>query len=310
MKNLIICDTHCDTASEALDNGYELYNNPLMLDFKRMNKYMSYTQYFAAFTAPEYYDIAYERCSSIIKFIINQTNKYSNYVKLCKNYQDIKDAINEQKLSAFISVEGGEGVKSLEDVEKLYDMGARMITLTWNNDNHLGGGALGDGRGLTEFGKQVVKKMNKLGIIVDVSHSSEKTFYDILNITEKPIAASHSNSYRICQHPRNLKDEQIKEIVKNDGVIGINFYTKFLKNDGLGNIDDIIKHIEYFLSLGCENSICIGSDFDGIDTLPKGIEDVCDTYNIFKAMSSIGYNDSIIQKIAYKNIYRLISICL
>lgn len=122
MENLTVCDTHCDTASEALDRGEELFKNSLMLDFERMKKYKGYTQFFAAFTAPEYYDKPFERCSAIIKYILSQTEKNSDIVKLCKCFEDIKLAEQENKLSVFISAEGGEGVKSIEALERLYAM--------------------------------------------------------------------------------------------------------------------------------------------------------------------------------------------
>ena len=310
MKNITVCDTHCDTASEALDRSCELYKNSLMLDFERMREYKGYTQFFAAFTAPEYYDKPFERCSSIIKYILSQVEKYSDMVKLCKCFEDIKLADQENKLSVFISAEGGEGVKSIEALERLYAMGVRMLTLTWNNDNLLGGGAFGDGGGLTALGKEVVKKMNSLGMVVDVSHASEKTFYDIMSITSKPVAASHSNAYELCPHPRNLKKEQIKELISTNSFIGINFYSEFLAKNRAANIDDIIRNIEYFLSLGGKDNIGLGSDFDGIDLLPEGIKDVSDTYNIFSKLSQKELDDEIIQNIAYKNIYRLLSICL
>lgn len=310
MENLTVCDTHCDTASEALDRRDELFKNSLMLDFKRMKKYKGYTQFLAAFTAPEYYDRPYERCTSIIKYIHSQAEKYSDTVRLCKGFDDISRAEKENKISVFISAEGGEGIKSLADLEELYALGVRMLALTWNNDNALGGGAFGDGGGLTALGKEVVRAMNRLGMIIDVSHASEKTFYDILSITHKPVAASHSNAYDLCPHPRNLKKEQIKEVINIGGVIGINFYPEFLAASRTADIGDIIRHIEYFLSLGAEDNIGIGSDFDGIDRLPEGIRDVSDTYNIFKELSQKGFSDNLIQKIAYKNIYRLLSICL
>lgn len=310
MYDVKICDTHCDTASEALDRGLDLFANNLTLDIKRLGGYKSYIQFFAAFIAPEYYDCAFQRCMNIIKYIREQCGKYCSEIKLCGSYGDMEQVMAEDRTGAFISVEGGECVRSAEDIELFYSLGVRMFTLTWNNDNMLAGGALGDGRGLSRFGKEIVRKMNDIGMIIDVSHASEKTFYDVMSITDKPICASHSNVYSVCPHPRNLKDAQIKELVKNNGVMGINFYSPFLTENDNCTIDDILRHIGYLLDAGNENNIGIGSDFDGVEELPGGICGVSDCIKIFDKLKKTGIDDKTTEKIAYKNMKRLIGICL
>ena len=310
MEKLILCDTHCDTASRCLDEGLNLFSNPLSVSIEKTKKYQHYTQFFASFIDPEYYNCAYERCTDIIHYIHSQIDKYSSHIKLCTNSDDLENAKKSNKVAAFISVEGGEAIKNFDSLYQLYDMGVRMITLTWNNDNAIGGGAFGDGRGLSLYGKNIIKKMNSLGIITDVSHASEKTFYDICSVTTKPVIASHSNSYELRPHSRNLKKEQFKELKKLDGVVGINFSPEFLTDKKTASISDIVNHIEYFLSLDGEDNICIGSDFDGIYALPDGICDVSDTYTIFDALAKKGISNNVLEKIAYKNLYRLIGICL
>ena len=233
----------------------------------------------------------------------NQFLKYSDEISLCKSIDDIN------KVSAFLSIEGGEAIQNLDDLKTFYDMGVRMLTLTWNFDNHIAG-ANGSEKGLSEFGKMLVLKMNELGMIIDLSHSSLNTFYDTLKITTKPIVLSHSNSYTLCPHQRNITDEQFMALAKNNGCVGINFYPDFLSSTKKADIYDIISHIEYFLSLGGENNISIGSDFDGTDTLAKGIRSVKDIDKIFNILASKGVSDEIIEKIAYKNIYRVINICI
>lgn len=310
MYNIKICDTHCDTASEAMDKGLELFDNSLMLDIKRMSEYKSYIQFFAAFIAPEYYDNAFQRCMNIISYIRRQCGKYNDRIKLCCSYNDMEETFGGEKNGAFISIEGGECVRSAEDIELFHSLGVRMLTLTWNNDNALAGGALGDGRGLSKFGKEIVRKMNDVGMIVDVSHASEKTFYDIISAAGKPICASHSNAYGICPHPRNLKDGQIRELISAGGVMGMNFYPVFLTESDNCSIDDILRHIDYILNLGGENNIGIGSDFDGVETLPFGINSVSDSAKIFEKLKLIGTDINLAEKIAYKNMKRLVGICL
>ncbi len=294
MKDLTLCDMHCDTATKIYDNNENLSLPDI-----------SYTQFFAVFISPEYYNSPNERCFRVINNMYNEFLKNSPKIKFCKSLSDIET----QKINAFLSVEGGEVITDLKSLEILYNLGIRMITLTWNNNNLIGG-ANGSSKGLSSFGEKVVKKMNELGIIIDLSHASEKTFFDVCKISKKPIVLSHSNSYTICPHPRNITDAQFGEIKKSDGCVGINFYPPFLNNKKHSTIYDIVAHIEYFLSLGGENNISIGSDFDGTDCLADGITSTKDIYKIFDILASRGVNNNVLKKIAYKNIYRVMGICL
>lgn len=310
MKNMIFCDTHSDTASVCLDNGLSLFKNTIHSDFKRMKKYRHFTSFLASFSLSESTKNPHTRCMDILKFIISECETHNDTVYLCKSFTDIKKSYDEDKISVFLSIEGGEAINHLSQLKEFYDLGVRMITLTWNYDNLIGGGVLGDGKGLSQFGKEIVSKSQELGIVVDLSHASENSFYDALEISKKPVILSHSNSYSVCKNARNITDRQFLDLIKNGGICGINFCPQFLSDKGDAKISDIILHIEHFLSLGGENNICIGSDFDGINSLPCGILGVQDLYKIFDILSRLGVNDEIIQKIAYKNIYRLLSICL
>ena len=298
MNNLTICDIHCDTATKIYDNNINLELSTL-----------ANTQFFAVFISPEYYKNPQKRCFDVINYMYNQINKNHKKITLCKDLHDIEKATSTNKISALLSIEGGEVIKELDDLEMFYNLGIRMITLTWNFDNHIAG-ANGSEIGLSTFGKKVIEKMNELGIIADLSHASTKTFFDVLEITNKPIVLSHSNSYTICPHKRNVTDQQFQELIKNNGCLGINFYPDFLTNSKKAYISDIISHIEYFLSLGGENNISIGSDFDGVDYTANDVNSARDIYKIFNILSQKGVSDEIIEKIAYKNIYRVIGICL
>ena len=308
MKNYIVCDTHCDTATKAFDKNYSLFENPLHIDIKRMTEYKMYTPFFAVFISPEYYCNPVERCTEVINFIHKQAAR--NNVEICKNYFDLIQCRDNNSLSAFISIEGGEAVTKISDLKTYKKLGVSMLSLTWNNDNALGGGALGDGRGLSDFGAQVINFMNENKMIIDLSHANQKTFYDAINISKKPIILSHSNSYTICPNPRNITDKQFQKIIKSGSVVGINLYPPFLNGKNDANTSDVTKHIEHFLSLGGENNICIGTDFDGIDFLPANLCGIENIDIIFNELVKKGYNFQTLQKIAYKNIYRLISICL
>ena len=294
MKNLTICDMHCDTATKIYDNNEKLSLTDIF-----------YTQFFAIFIAPEYYNSPQKRFFDVLNNTYNEFLKNSDKIKFCKTLSDIE----KDKINAFLSAEGGEIITDLKLLEILYTLGIRMLTLTWNNDNLIGG-ANGSSMGLTPFGEEVVKKMNELGIIIDLSHASEKTFFDVCKLSKKPIVLSHSNSYSICPHPRNITDAQFEEIKRINGCVVINFYPPFLNKNKTATIYDIVAHIEYFLSLGGENNIGIGSDFDGTDYLADGIASTKDIYKIFDILASKGVCDDILKKIAYKNIYRVMGICL
>ncbi len=294
MNDLTICDMHCDTATKLYDNNTSLDLNTI-----------AHTQFFAVFISPKYYKNPKKRCFDVINYMYNEFLKNSKKINFCKYFSDL----DKKKINSFLTMEGGEAITDFKDLKTFYDLGVRMLTLTWNNDNHIGG-ANKSFLGLTEFGKNLIVAMNDIGIIIDLSHASEKTFYDVCQISKKPVILSHSNSYSLCPHPRNITDAQFDEIKRLNGCVGINFYPPFLTQKKSADIYDIISHIEYFLSLGGENNIGIGSDFDGIDTVANGINSIKDTYKIFNILSSRGISDEIIKKIAYKNIYRVMSICL
>ncbi len=291
-----IFDAHCDTISELLDKGKNLSENDLHIDINRLSKYPSYTQVFAAFVAPEYASCAMERTKAIINKFYDEALK--NRIAVCKSYADWVN--REEKVKAFLSLEGGDGIQSLSDLSELYSMGVRMIALTWNFKNKIACGVMEkEDSGLSKFGAEVVREMNRLGIIIDVSHLSEKSFWDVLKISKKPVCASHSNLKSVKNHIRNLTDEQFMKIKETGGVAGINFYPPFFGND----IKEIVCHTDKLLSLGGEDNIGLGSDFDGVDSLPSGISGVQDMERIIKMLP---YSTEIREKIAFRNFLRVI----
>lgn len=184
-------------------------------------------------------------------------------------------------------------------------MGVRILTLTWNRQNELGYGVMTENNnGLTGFGKEVVKKTNNLNMIIDVSHLNESGFWDVYNETEKPFIASHSNVYNICKMKRNLNDEQIKAISKKGGVIGINMYPFFISDSGKSTIKDVLKHIDYILSLIGDDYISLGCDFDGMDITTKGIENVSCLTIFYNELKNL-YGEDVSKKITYENSMRL-----
>ncbi len=300
MYNII--DTHCDTASELLDRNESLAENTCMIKLSHMKNYESYVQFFAAYVSKKYKNPMLRAVEILDKA---KREAYENNIKLIMTASDLENVINSKKQGAVLTIEDARALcGSVSSVRFFYDYGVRSITLAWNDDNEVTDGSnSAKNTGLTPFGREVVHEMNKLGMIIDVSHITEKGFYDVIEESCSPVMASHSNCYSLCQHRRNLKDEQIKTLIKKDGIMCINIYPCFLENNpNSATVDSVISHIEYALSLGAEDNLGLGSDFDGIDMLPEDIKNLKDYEKIFEKMVKIGYNMELINKITYKNV--------
>ncbi len=303
MKYSVI-DTHADTASEIYIKGGSLFNNGLHVDLAKTGD-IDATYFFAAFTAPKYWSGAKKHAMGIIKKLKGEIEKSDGAV-LCKSYADYLQ--NKGKTRIFLSMEGGKAIESLADLHEFYDEGVRMISLVWNVTNQLaaGAGETDKSKGLTESGRSVICEMNSLGILTDVSHASDKTFWDIAELSQKPLIASHSNARAVTPHMRNLTNEQVAAIKKSNGYIGLNFYPPFLTEKPRALIDDILCHAEHFLSLGAEDCLGIGADFDGVDRLPDGICGAWDIYKLFDAMLRCGYPEDLVEKISHGNMERIL----
>ncbi len=298
-------DAHCDTLSAILDNKQSLRSNNLHIDLTRLKQSGCALQFFACFISPEYYTGAYQRYLNIIEKFKQEDD--GSFI-LVESYSDIAKAKASDKLAALLTIEGGEAIEgSLERLDNLYADGVRLITLTWNHDNDIAGGIIDNtGKSLTEFGKSVVRRMNELGIIVDVSHINEESFWEVAKLSTAPFMASHSNARSICSARRNLTDEQIKAIVAARGFIGLNFYSAFLSDKETAYVSDIIRHVEHMLSLGAECNIGLGADLDGVSALPEGITDVTGMETILNELRCT-FGAELTEKIAWKNLDRFLS---
>lgn len=309
MHSFTVVDAHCDTISEIY-RPLNLYQNEGHLDLVRLKEYQSWLQFFAIWIEPELdAKKAFLRCEQIIGRFYEQIKKNSTYIEQVTNIGEIESAFRRRKIAAFLALEGGSAIGSdLSLIDWFYEKGIRCIALTWNNSNLLGTGAAEKRPkyGLTELGRQAVQRMNELGIIVDVSHMSEKSFWDVQKYCRAPFVATHSNSKACCDHARNLTDEQFLAIKESGGVVGINFCPLFVSGRDKAGIDDLVKHIEHFLSLGGEDHVGLGSDFDGIENTPIEIRGVQDMYLLFDRLAQLNYPDSLITKIASKNFLRVI----
>ena len=300
-------DGHCDTLSKALDENKDLFKNDLHFSINEAEKIGGGIQVMACFIDPKlltYENAGFNRCNDILKQFEDYQKK-NNCDRLIKGKMDVEKAINSNDLKVLLSIENGSAISNdLSNIEYFYNKGIRMMSLTWNDDNELGCGAKTvDDKGLTEMGIKSVKKMNELGIIVDVSHLSEKSFWDVVSASDKPIVASHSCVYELCNCERNLKDDQIKAIARSGGVIGICFYSDFLNSNKRASVEDIVEHIKYIKNLVGINYIGLGSDFDGMSNqdTPKKVENISMIDNITKELKLQGLNNKEIEKIMWNN---------
>lgn len=294
-------DLHCDTLYNMVKENKDIYKNNFHVDMFRSQKYSPYVGCFAVWIPDDFRgDNAYKFFNKAVQKLYAQENKYGKYFKICKSFEDIEDLKNQS--GVILTVEGGAALAgNIDNVQNLHNFGVKIMTLTWNGICEIGGGSECS-EGLSSFGKAALKEMEKVGIIADLSHASEKLFYDVSEIASKPFTATHSNSRSICNHKRNLTDEQFNIIKSVNGLVGITFCNYFLKSNEEATFDDIRKHIEHFLEMGGENILAIGSDFDGAD-IPseiKGIESLEDIYDYFLKKS---YKEELLNKIFFYNAY-------
>ncbi len=268
-----VFDLHCDTANQMICNPDEqilLRNNSLHIDLDRALQLPGYAQCFACYTTTE------DTRNPVLVFekqmiaILSELEKNKESIRQAFSAQDIEENQKQGIASAILTIEGPAGIGfDPELLEDLYKIGFRISTLGWNEKNPLTG-SQATGGGLTEQGAEYVKEAQRLGMIIDVSHISDEGFWDIMDITDAPIIATHSNSRRLCNVPRNLTDEMFLEICKVGGVAGINLYTDFLGENA--TIDTVCDHIFHFLNLDPSGThISLGGDLDGVDTLPQDV---------------------------------------
>ena len=224
------------------------------------------------------------------------------------SFEDMKRILEEKKMCGLIGIEGGTAIENdLDKINEFYELGVRYIGLTWNNSNNIGTSARDEYKkglegGLTEFGFEVVKRMDEVGMLIDVSHLGEGTFWDVIETTTNPIIASHSNCYSLHPHYRNLTDEQIKAIANGGGIIDVNFHNGFL---GAATVDKVVDHIDYIKELVGVDYVGIGSDFDGGINPPVDLYDATQYPEITRELVERGYTEEEIRKILGLNFIRV-----
>ena len=322
-----VADMHCDTIAELYYRrlaGKEgsILKNDCHIDLERMKKGNYCLQNFALFTELTKHERPFEYCMKLLDLFYTELELYGDLIGIVRTYEDIEKNRKEGRMSAMLTIEEG-GVCQGETafLRNFYRLGVRMMTLTWNHINELAypnririekEEAFFEPEtehGLTETGIIFVEEMERLGMIIDVSHLSDAGIYDVFRHTKKPFVASHSNARTIASNPRNLTDEMIKMLADRGGVTGINFCGDFLHDwkkgeKSLSRIQDMVSHIKHLKKIGGIGCIGLGSDFDGIggELEMKSPEDL----PLLEAcMKKEGFSDSEIEAVFYGNVLRV-----
>ncbi len=290
-------DLHCDTIGECSNNALSLRKNNLHIDLQRAKAIDAYTQVFAVWIPDEL------RGVEAMDYFDKTVDYFYKEIEADKDLISPYNSPQKTPVKAILSVEGGSACAgTIEGLHHLYERGVRLITLTWNSVNEIGSGAFSEG-GLTPFGKEFIKEAEKLGIILDASHLNRQSFFELSEIAEKPFVASHSNADIVDNKyakKRNLNKDQIQIIKQHNGLIGLNFCCDFIEAENAKGIDALQRQVEYMLSLGCEDVISIGSDFDGCDIH----KDLCGIEKIpllFNNLKNRGLDDNILDKLFFNN---------
>ncbi len=310
---MFIMDAHCDTLMDIVEGRRRLADKDKggQLDLPRMMEAGVSAQIFAIYVPPEYLPGGgARRALQYVDAFYREIEDNSDKLVFALGGRDIEEAHKDGKIAALLSIEGGEALDGrIELLRIFYRLGVRLMTLTWSRRNELADGAF-EGRtggGLTRFGVQVVEEMDRLGMVVDVSHLSEAGFWDVMEVSKGPVIASHSNSKTLCSHPRNLTDEQAKAIAQKGGVIGVNFAGYFL-GEGRRSLAGVVDHIDHFSSIIGPECIALGSDFDGLpsEQLPDELKDVSQLPKVAEELAARGYSESAIQGIMGENLLRAV----
>ena len=329
-----VADMHCDTIGEIyenrlLGNYYNLKENNFHIDISKLIKGEYLLQNFAMFIDIKKHKNPYKTLQEMIEVYYEEIEANRDIINPVYSYEDIIRCEKENKIASLLTIEDAGALEgSLENLKTVYEQGVRLITLTWNHINGVGfpnfklkvddsGNIIEKPNftmsntefGLTPFGIELLREMESLGIIVDVSHLSDAGFYDVLKYSKKPFVASHSNARTITNVVRNLTDDMIKKLADKGGVTGINFCSDFVKptphtGSTFTYVDDLVKHIKHIKNIAGIDVLALGTDFDGIKSTLE-IEDASKIQLLEQRLLRSGFNYDEVEKIFYKNIMRV-----
>ena len=313
INDLWIADGHCDSLGDLANKKRDLRGTANFghWDLKKAKQANIGLQFFAAYIEEEYKPfLAGQRGLQLLEEALNFIDENPEDVFLLKSKEDLSKLGQVKQMGILINIEGGEILgESLFMLNLIFRLGVRSMGLTWNGRNAIadGVGESGSRGGLSRFGFKVIARMNDLGMIIDVSHLNEPGFWDVIGHSSSPVIASHSCAYKLCNHPRNLKDEQLRALAENRGLVGVNFCPDFLCANGRGSIDDVVRHICYIAEIAGVDTVAFGSDFDGIPIPPVGLEDASKFPLLIHKLAGAGFKEEEIRKICHGNFVRVLT---
>ena len=366
-RSALVVDTHADTTQRLLDSDFDMANPPAgsdaHIDFAKAKAGNLGAEFFSIWVEPSEQNKGKyaHRTMQLIDAVYRQAEKHPDQMMMAFSPADIEKANKQKKLAALMGIEGGHSIENdMALLRDYYRLGVRYMTITWSNTNEFAdsSGDLNDPKvqhhdGLTQFGREVIREMNRLGMMVDISHVSDKTFWDTLTITRAPVIASHSSARALTDHPRNMTDKMLKAVGDNGGVVMVNFFSSFIDNDfrqayaaqtkernaaqnqaeaawkaahpgqqvpyelsdRIGKewaakvprppLKSLIDHIDHIAKVAGIDHVGLGSDFDGVSSLPAGIDSAADLPKITEELMKRGYSATDVHKILGGNIMRV-----
>jgi membrane dipeptidase len=357
LTRAIIIDTHADTPQMMLDEGYDLANpaSPFMISIPKMRAGHLGAEFMSIWVDVDWppKDLIH-RALDLIDVVDSQVARHPDALEAARTAADVVRIHRQGKLAILIGLEGGHIIEDdLRVLDIYHGLGVRYMTLTHTKNNALGDSS-GDKpkwNGLSGFGRQVVERMNRLGMMVDISHVSDKTFHDAVAASKAPVIASHSSCRALCDAPRDMTDDMIRALAKNGGVMDINFYSAFvdqnfrdaynkiaapmdaevkaareqLQKEGkhlsyaeetklrqkyqanlpLPSFERIADHVDHAVQVAGVDHVGLGSDFDGVDSIPRGMEDCSKLPNLVRELARRGYSEQDLEKILGGNVLRV-----
>ena len=318
-------DAHCDTIHRcairpADTEGHpedfrawfaaveSLRQNGGHVDLLRGRQFRRYAQFFALYHDPFYppEDGLWAQCLRMYHCFCEEIASNADLVRHCRTAADVNAAASDGKMAALLSLEGADLMDcDPERIDTVATWGVRLLNPVWNHPNVLCGTNKHESdRGLSQQGRDFIRLLEDHAIYADVSHISDPGFWDLIRIARRPVVASHSNSRAICPHPRNLTDDMFRAIRDSGGVVGINLYRAFVGETG--SMEELVAHVEHFLALDGEKTLCMGGDLDGCETLAAGMSGVQDVPRLYEALAARGYSEDLLEDIFWNNLMRIL----
>jgi membrane dipeptidase len=334
-REAIVVDTHNDVTSPITDEGFDLgardTSGKFQTDIPRMKEGGLDAEFFAIYVAAKYAKEggAARRALDMIDGVYEQARRHPESLEMAFTSDDIRRIHKSGKIAALMGIEGGHAIEdSLPALRQFYRLGVRYMTLTHTNTNNWADSAGGINNpaekrhgGLSDFGREVVREMNRMGMMIDVSHVSDETFQDVIETSQAPVIASHSSCRALTNVPRNMTDDMLRALAKNGGVVMINFYNGFINTEyakagspypakpaTTATMEMLMRHFEHAIKVAGVDHVGIGSDFDGIDGLaPAGMEDVSKLPAITYELLKRGYSDADVKRVLGENLLRVMA---